>query len=149
MIQLGGPTARKVITKGDLCCAFHYVNGEETACFYPNPAMRTMDVGNKHRPGAYLVPLSHLHKFDDRGRAGDLALVEAAAIAARIMGFTAHSKNDVLRIARFMNEMFGELYYMKPKPDSLRDATEPLMRLDDLKIEHRDGVTRVHMEVTG
>ena len=123
-VHLGGPTARKVIHRKDMTCAFHYINEEETACFFAQ-TRKTLD----GRPfGAYCVPLSSAWQY-----AEDDYLITAARKAAEIMGFDPHSRFDVKKIADFFQDMLIELVTMQPIPDAMRE------RPPEFEVSHDGG----------
>lgn len=113
-VHLGGPTARKVISRRDMQCAFHYINEEETACFYSK--FRKDAAGRPY--GAYCIPLSEAYRFAEQRE-----LFAGAARAAKVMGFDPHSRVDLYKIMDFIQDMLIELCTMEPVPDSLRAPT--------------------------
>lgn len=127
-VHLGGPTARKVIPRGDMACAFHYINEDETACFY---SLTRRDLKGKTF-GAYCIPLESAWMY-----AEPRYLFEAACKAAQIMGYDPNSKHEVHKIMDFMQDMLIELCTMKPMPDELAQKQAPM------EVSVRDGKVNV------
>lgn len=111
-ITLGGPTARKIINRADMTCAFHYVQGEEAACFY---SKYRRDSGGRPA-GAYIIPLSSAWQYTEQPY-----LFTAATKAAEVMGFDPYSRGDVYKIMDFIQDMLIELCTMQPAPDSMSE----------------------------
>jgi hypothetical protein len=109
---VGGDTAWKVRSKGDIGVAFHWVNQEPSVVIYPlNRGLRLA--------GAvpYVMPLSAAHELVAEGgeEVNAQALIEKAAKAAELLGapgdrFITH------RIADALLEALDDLCDMPPEP---------------------------------
>lgn len=116
-VHIGGPTARKVLFDNKdhtLGCAFHYINGEPSACFFM-PYKRGVD-GRGF--GAYVLGLSRAYTVAD-----ERAICDIAFRAAKQIGMDPRSRDDLHRIRDFLYSMLVELVSMEPEPAELQAPT--------------------------
>lgn len=109
-VILGGDTAWRKYAKGDIVCAFHWINGEASMCLYPRD--------KRPGAGAYVIPLSAAHQYARKDGYPTKYLIEASARAAAVMGmevqmFTVH------RIADVIIDGIEDLVHMPPEPENL------------------------------
>lgn len=106
-VILGGDTAWKVRAKGDIVCAYHWINAEPALCLYPRQ--------KKLGAGAYVIALSVAHLYARSDGYPTRYLIEASGRAAAVMGmdvtgFTIH------RIADIIIDGLEDLVKMPPEP---------------------------------
>lgn len=115
---LGGPTAWRTRTKGDICAAFHWFGKEDepTVFFWPRYANL---LATKVVP--FGLPLGVAHELVLDGKAGKVdthALLAKATRAASLWGMEA-DYGVVHRVMDLMLECLDDLCDMPPKPRSL------------------------------
>lgn len=114
-IILGGPKAWKVTKKGNIACAFHWVNKEPAMCLFPVP---------KRAGGAgFIICLSALHKYANSDGSPTPYLISQAVTAANVMALdttraTYHLIADVIMLN------IPDLVRMPPKPESMTREEE-------------------------
>jgi hypothetical protein len=113
-LTIGGQSAWRVRSKGDIGVAFHWVKDEPSAVFYPlNRGMRL------YGGMPYVMPLSVAHELVKDGSGGvevdSAVLVEKATKAAEVMGAVGDA--FIIRtIADAMLEALDDLCDMPPHP---------------------------------
>lgn len=111
---VGGSTAWKVRSVGDLGVAFHWVNKEPSVVFYP------LHRGMRLAGGVpFVLPMSAAGDLVKDGSAGSevdsIALVEKATKAAEVMG-CAGDAFMIRKVADAMLASLDELCDMPPEP---------------------------------
>jgi hypothetical protein len=106
-VILGGDTAWKVRVKGDIVCAFHWVQGEPAMCLYP----RDKRLG----AAAFVIKLSVAHQYARSNGYPTKYLMEACGKAAVVMGMEAQGFT-MHRIADVILDGLPDLVEMPPEP---------------------------------
>jgi hypothetical protein len=139
-LVIGGDTAWRVRSKGDIGLAYHWVAGEASMVIYPlSRGMRMM--GGM----PYVLPMSAAHELvlPDSGGEGVNAeeLIRKAERAAEVIG----AKGDqfiIRKIADILLEGLDELCDMPPEPDHLQKKVAPTgeatFKVDGQTIVERD-----------
>ena len=110
-VLIGGPSARFIRRKGDICAAFQYVNDEPAMCLFP--AIK------RANSGAFIICESAAYQYTD-----DRHLISQAMNASEVMGMD-NTKHTVMRIADCILVWMDDLLMMPPKPDDLvEDAAQ-------------------------
>lgn len=113
-ITIGGPSAWKAYSRGDIGVAFHWLNGEPALVIYA--LHRGMRLSGSV---PYALPLSSAHELVKDGTGGSVVngevLVMKATKAAEVIG-AAGDQFIIRRIADAMLEGLDELCDMPPEP---------------------------------
>ena len=123
-VTLGGPTAWRVYSKGDLVLAFHWIKGEPSMVFFPAKGRALMVRGCV----PFCLPLSSAHQLVKDGTDGVIVDSEVlwakASTAAMVMGFE-RDYQIARQVADMILNHLDDLCDMPPEPLSLIEAAKP------------------------
>lgn len=115
-IVVGGEGAWKPPRqKGDVCVAFHWINGEPAAVYYLHPRFAQFSI---RKTVPYVMPLSVAHELVKEGGKAEVdsrVLIQKAALCATLMGRDGDFQ-IVRQIADLMLDSLDELLDMPPEP---------------------------------
>jgi hypothetical protein len=123
-VIFGGPDSRKIVKRGEFMCSLQYIDEQEAALFAARH--RNRGVAN---PPVIAVLLTDAYRWEDTQY-----VAKAAKEMVEILGFEP-SAQAAYAFARFVNDMLGELFHMKPLPDDMRQQVPEveIQQLDDAR----------------
>lgn len=122
-LEVGGSTAWKVRSRGEIAVAFHWVNGEPAIVLFPT---------NRHMRMAgampYVLPLSSAHELVNPGTGGEGVntgvLIEKSMRATEVMGF-GDDWPITRKVADALLDSIDDLIKMPPEPKIHADRVNP------------------------
>lgn len=122
-ITVGGTTAWKVVSRGPIALAFHWINGEPAMVLFPTRGRAMM---NGCMP--YALPLSRAHELVKDGTDGSVVdsavLWDRATTATRVMGF-GNDAQVAMKVADVILNGLDDLCDMPPEPTVLEAKRTP------------------------
>lgn len=122
-ITVGGPTAWKVVSRGPIAVAFHWVEGEPALVLFPTQGRMVM-----RNCMPYVLPLARAHELVKDGSKGSVVdsavLWEKARTATEVMGFGADAQ-VAMKVADVILNSLDDLCDMPPEPAVLENARRP------------------------
>ncbi len=138
-VQIGGPKAWKVRQHGDIGVSFQWVNDEPAMILFP--ARRSLPGA-----GAYVICLSAAFKYANSNTGGPTPfMVQAAAMAAKQLGFTSSDTFAARKIAEVILDSLPDLVDMPPEPQQFTQAQQQAIGEMSIKV---DGKIIAEREVT-
>lgn len=122
-LVVGGPTAWKVLSRGEIVLAFHWVNGEPSMVLFPSKGRMLL-----RNCMPYVLPLSRAHELVKDGTDGSIVDSEVlwgmAQRATEVMGFGADVQ-IAMKVADVILNGLDDLCDMPPEPASLEAERRP------------------------
>jgi hypothetical protein len=120
---VGGATAWKVYSRGEIAVAFHWVAGEPAMVLFPTKGRMVM-----RRCVPFVLPLASAHELVKDGTDGvvvdSTVLWRKAVRATEVMGFGADAQ-IAMKVADVILNCLDDLCDMPPEPAVLTQARQP------------------------
>ena len=122
-INVGGPTAWKVVSRGPIAVAFHWIDNEPAMVIFPTRGRALM-----RGCTPYCLPLTSAHELVKDGSKG--AVVDSAVLwdkartATKVMGF-GEDAQMAMKVADVILNSLDDLCDMPPEPQVLIDKAKP------------------------
>lgn len=122
---VGGPTAWKVVSRGEVAVAFHWYNGEPSMVLFPTKKRSILDV---RQVVPYVLPLASAHELVKDGSGGEgidgEVLLNKARTAVEVMGF-GDDPFLARKVADLILDHIDDLCDMPPEPETLARRNAP------------------------
>jgi hypothetical protein len=121
--NVGGPTAWKVVSRGSIAAAYHWIKGEPAMVLFPTKGRMVM-----RGCVPYALPLSRAHELVKDGSHG--VVVDSAVLwtmarkATEVMGF-GNDAQVAMKVADVILNGLDDLCDMPPEPALLAAKREP------------------------